>query len=234
METILEICCNDIESVIAARRGGADRIELCSALELDGLTPSLGLIREAVRIMAPLPVNVLIRPRPGDFVYSAEEMAVIRKDIAAAVEAGAAGIVFGSLTSAGEIDEKTSGELRALFPDIPFTFHRAFDKVKSPEESLEKVIAMGYDRILTSGLAPDALAGGDCLKMLVEKAAGRIIILAGCGITPANVAEIISRSGVREVHASAKKRLGSDPSDSRLVTSENIVSEIKNRYHEKI
>ena len=241
MDCRLEICCADIESVINARKGGADRIELCMALELGGLTPSIGLIERAVEIMGAGNVHVLIRPRPGDFVYSEEEALVMEKDISMAVAAGAAGVVVGALTPEGRIDLSLSRRLRESFPSTKFTFHRAFDFVEEPYEALESIIDMGYDYLLTSGLSASALEGAPLIASLVSGSSGRIRIMAGAGVSPDNVDEIIRKTGVRDIHASAKSRVEcmhrnrdvstggmSEADDCRLVTSQGIVSRLKN------
>lgn len=205
----LEICCADIESVMAAKAGGADRIELCSSLETGGLTPSVGLIRETVEIMGGEKVNVLIRPRGGDFVYSPLELTVMIRDIEAAIECGAQGIVTGSLTPEGFTLLSPFWELRRRYPSVTFTFHRAFDLTPDPFNTLEEIIRSGFDRILTSGQASDALVGAPLINRLVQRAAGRIDIMAGCGVTPANIRDIIRISGVKDIHASAKTAITS-------------------------
>lgn len=241
MDCNLEICCADIESVINARKGGADRIELCMALELGGLTPSIGLIDRAIEIMGAGNVHVLIRPRPGDFVYSEEEALVMEKDISMAVAAGAAGVVIGALTPEGRIDLSLSRRLRERFLSTKFTFHRAFDFVAEPYESIDSLINMGYDYLLTSGLSASALEGAPLIASLVDRSSGRIRIMAGAGVSPDNVDEIIRKTGVRDIHASAKSRVEcmrrngdvstggmSEADDCRLVTSQGVVSRLKN------
>lgn len=210
----LEVCCGDLESVLAAKAGGAQRIELCSALSEGGLTPSLGLIEQAIGsgIKA---VNVLIRPRKGDFLYTEGEIAEMESDIRHAVKAGAAGVVIGALTPDGDVDVAACRRMIAAArscagrADVSVTFHRAFDLCRDPEKSLEEIISLGCDRILTSGLAPSALEGLNTLRRLNTLAAGRIIILAGGGVTSANVRQILSGAGLTELHASAKKSVGS-------------------------
>lgn len=244
---LLEVCCADIDSVIAAKNGGADRIELCSGLECGGLTPSTGLIREAVRIM-PGKVNVLIRPRPGDFLYSGRELSVIETDIRFAVESGASGIVFGALTASGSLDTRVMERMISLAFPASFTLHRAFDVVRDQIETLEMAIFLGVDRILTSGGAKDALSGVDTLRELKKRAQGRTIILAGAGVTPSNAAEIMMKSGVSELHASCKTSVPSEMAfhrpdinmgfsdtegDFRLSASETIIKELVSIIHKK-
>ena len=217
---ILEICCADIDSVGAAINGGADRIELCSALEAGGITPSAGLIEQALwksrRLLEPVPVNILIRPRPGDFLYSDKELMQCVQDTAYAVGAQVDGIVFGALTSDGEVDEyaceKVLDAIRQSLSGgqvVTTTFHRAFDLCRDPFEALETVIRLGFDRILTSGMAQSAEKGVTLLAELRERAMGRISIMPGAGVTPRNIRNIIDATGVSEIHASAKEMVES-------------------------
>lgn len=205
---ILEVCCGDLESVVAAKAGGAQRIELCSALSEGGLTPSAGLIAEALR-QGIAKVHVLIRPRNGDFLYTESEVAVMEHDIRAAVAAGADGVVIGALTEDGEIDIPTCRRLVKAAGSASVTFHRAFDLCRNPEKALEEIITLGCDRILTSGLAQSALAGAERLASLNRLVAGRIILLAGGGVNPENAREIMNLTGLNELHASAKTTTGS-------------------------
>lgn len=200
----LEICCQDIESVIAAKEGGADRVELCSALETGGVTPSIGLIREAVKIFGN-GVFVLIRERSGNYVYTPKEIAVMREDIIAAKESGVSGVVIGALTDTNDIDVKSLSILMEAAKGVEVTFHRAFDEVRNPCDALEAVIEAGCDRILTSGRESSAEKGINLLSEINRKAAGRIIILPGAGVTSLNCREILEKSGCREIHASAKE-----------------------------
>ncbi len=205
----LEVCCGDLRSVISASEGGADRIELCSSLETGGVTPSIGVIKRAVQLFQG-PVNVLIRPRGGDFLYNDEERAVMAEDVKAAVEAGAAGIVIGGLREDGTIDMDL---LRLMIDNsrgVPVTFHRAFDMCRNPRESLEAVIAAGCARVLTSGQGASASEGAGCLRELVTQSNGRIVILAGGGVNSGNVTDLVRLTGVQEVHASAKKLVMSE------------------------
>lgn len=204
----IEICCGDLMSVLEAKKGGASRIELCSALSEGGITPSIGLIEAAVKAGIPM-VNVLIRPRSGDFLYDEAELALMERDIEEAVAHGAHGIVTGALTSEGEVDTAAMDRFikaaRKVNPATKIIFHRAFDLVSNPLESLEQIIASGCDGILTSGQAASALKGVETLKHLTEQNKGRILILAGGGVTPENAAEIIRETGVEAVHSSARE-----------------------------
>lgn len=205
---ILEVCCGDLMSVIAAKEGGAQRIELCSALSEGGLTPSAALIAESLKARI-AKVHVLIRPRNGDFLYTDEEVRLMEADIAAAVRAGADGIVIGALTPDGDVDIAACRRLVDAAGTASVTFHRAFDLCRDPWKSLEDVIALGCDRILTSGLAPTALEGIPTLRRLNDIAAGRITILAGGGINAGNARRIMDETGITELHASAKRTIGS-------------------------
>ena len=153
---ILEVCCGDIQSIYAAKTGGAHRIELCSALSEGGVTPSAGLIREAVSSGIPA-VHILIRPRGGDFLYSEDEIRLMETDIRCAVSSGVDGVVIGALTSDGDIDMTTCRRLIETAGDCSVTFHRAFDLCRNPQKALEDIISLGCDRILTSGLARSAV-----------------------------------------------------------------------------
>ena len=198
---ILEICTTTREGILAAEKGKADRIELCSALELGGLTPSAALVRYAAG--SKLPVNVLIRPRPGDFVYSPGEIELMADDISECRESGADGVVIGLLTKDGRIDIEGCRRLMEEAEGLDTTFHRAFDLTPDPEEALEDIIRLGFHRLLTSGQGSTAEEGAELISRLQRQAAGRIIIMAGAGINPRNAAAVAERTGVSEIHASA-------------------------------
>lgn len=187
---------------MAAQAGGADRIELCSALSEGGLTPSLGLL-QAVRQHLSIPIHVMIRPRGGDFCYSDGEFGAMQRDTELAKGARADGVVFGLLRAEGSIDrERTQALLEAARP-LSVTFHRAFDLTSHPFEALETLIELGVDRLLTSGQAATAYQGLGLITKLVTQAAGRIEIMPGGGVE-AYMGEIIKASGVSEVHCSAR------------------------------
>lgn len=205
---ILEIAANSLDSASAAQDGGADRIELCGALELGGLTPSPGLIALA-RARVRIPLYVLIRPRAGDFVYTNAEFATMRRDIEACVALGCDGIVVGALDPDGGVDLPRCRELVAAAGALGVTFHRAFDACADQAHALEQVVALGCERILTSGGSRDARLGADAIRALVARAAGRIAVMAGAGVDAANIAGIRERSGAREFHASARRALAS-------------------------
>lgn len=202
MKLVLEICVDSAEGLEAAVTGGADRIELCSALALGGLTPSSGFMRMAAACGRP--VRAMVRPRQGDFTYSAAEIDLMRHDIDVVRGHGLAGVVIGANRPDGELDDQALSRLagHARAAGLQVTLHRSFDMVADPLRALEAAIELGIDTVLTSGGAPTALVGVDVLRALVQAAAGRIDILAGSGVTAETAAEIVHRGGVRAVHAS--------------------------------
>ena len=205
---VLEIAANSLASALAAQEGGASRIELCTALELGGLTPSaaqIALVRERLSI----PVHVLVRPRAGDFAYADEEHATMLADIAHCVAAGCDGVVIGALTAEGDVDMSRCRELVAAAGPLDLTFHRAIDVCRDPVTALEAVIALGFRRVLSSGGAASAGEGSANLRGMVEQAAGRIEIMPGAGIDADNIAVLIAATGAREFHGSAKRTLPS-------------------------
>lgn len=208
-DVILEVCCGSWQSAVAAVEGGAERIELCQALSLDGLTPSLGLLRRLRERFPDLRIHVLIRAREGNFVYDKDEVSIMEEDIRAAVRAGASAIVCGALTADGEIDTTAMRRWIAAANGLPITFHRAFDMVKDPQRALEQLIDMGVKRVLTTGgllpggtVARTAEEGIPALQALVKQAAGRIIIMPGCGVNSLNARRIIEETRAREIHGS--------------------------------
>lgn len=203
-----EICANSVASCIAAQEGGADRVELCAGIPEGGTTPSFGMIRNA-RESIDIALNVIIRPRGGDFLYSESELQEMVYDIQAVKELGADGLVFGCLRPDGSVDMEAMSVLMEAAGETPVTFHRAFDHTSDPFKALEDIISLGCTRILTSGCRPTALEGADLLAQLVEKAAGRIIIMPGCGVREGNIAEIARLSGAREFHFSARESVES-------------------------
>ena len=199
----LEVCCGDLQSVRAAIEGGAHRVELCEALELDGLTPSEAMMESAIGMG--IPVQVLIRVREGDFVYSKDEICKMRNDIRLARKLGAAGVVIGALMPDGSIDEEAIRCMMDEAEGLSVTFHRAFDVCRKPEEALEKIISIGCHRLLTSGQATTAEQGIPMLKKLVEQADGRIIIMPGAGVNPQNASRILEETGAIEIHGSLRR-----------------------------
>jgi copper homeostasis protein len=206
----LEICCGSIEDAIAAENGGADRVELCSALFLGGLTPSVGTIQEARRRLK-IPIMVMVRPRGGGFAYSEAEMASMERDTEAAVGNGADGVVFGILQSDGRIDVARIARIRQLIGKRQAVFHRAFDVTPDPFEALEQLIDLGITRILTSGQKDSVPEGVELIRNLIHRAGDRIEILPGGGIPLWHAKEIIERTGCRQLHLTAW-RTAFDPS----------------------
>ena len=202
----IEICCGSVDDVVAARVGGASRIELCSALDLGGVTPSAGLIVGAIREKGEMNVNVLIRPRQGDFIYTPHEVSVMEADIAAAREAGADGVVIGALLPDGSMDMATVSRLVRTAKGMDITFHRAFDECADPFAALEQLVDLGIPRLLTSGMAASAQEGLPLISKLVRQAAGRISIMPGAGINPSNIREIVAESGATEFHSTASDK----------------------------
>ncbi|MDQ2841588.1 MAG: copper homeostasis protein CutC [Acidobacteriota bacterium] len=205
-EMVFELCAETIDACLAARDGGAHRIELCSALSEGGLTPSHGLIHEAVE-RSGLPVHVLIRPRGGNFVFSASEVDVMRRDILHAKELGATGAVLGILQPDGRVDLEATRELVKLAGPMKVTFHRAFDATPSLAQALEDVIATGADRILTSGGQPNVVAGSAALAELVQQAKHRIEIAVGGGLRLQNAVALARATRAKHFHGSLRRRL---------------------------
>lgn len=204
-----EICTNSVESCVAAQKGGANRVELCAGIPEGGTTPSYGEIATAREILTDTRLHVIIRPRGGDFLYSPIEIKTMLKDIEIARQLGADGIVFGCLTADGEIDMPVMRELMAASKGLSVTFHRAFDVCRDAKKALEQIIELGCNRILTSGQQPNAEAGIPLLKELQEQAAGRIILLAGCGVNEKNIHRIAVETGIHEFHFSARESVKS-------------------------
>jgi copper homeostasis protein len=201
---IFEICIDSVAGVKAAVEAGAARVELCAALIEGGLTPSAGMIGRAVAIAdGRLKVHVIIRPRGGDFLYNEDEFAAMRGDIDAAKAAGAAGVVIGLLDAQGRVDEARTAALIAAARPLSVTFHRAFDVSRDPFASLDALIRLGVDRLLTSGQEPGVVEGAPLIRRLIGHAAGRIIVMPGGDITPRNAARIAADTGAEEFHFAA-------------------------------
>lgn len=204
-----EICANSVESCIAAQAGGAHRVELCAGIPEGGTTPSHGDILIARESLEQTKLHVIIRPRGGDFLYTPIEQRIMLKDIDNARRLGADGLVFGCLTAEGEVDIPLMEQLMEATGSTPVTFHRAFDVCRNPQKALEEIIGLGCSRILTSGQQPTAELGIPLLRELQQQAAGRIALLAGCGVNETNIARIAKETGIREFHFSARETIES-------------------------
>jgi len=202
MKFFIEACCPDIESVRHAVKAGAKRIELCKQLEIGGVTPSVSLIRSALEAAGNVPVNVLIRPRGGNFVYTQPEVEEMLQSVRTCKAAGVNGVVVGALKADGSVDTDTVAKLVREAGSLDVTFHRAFDESADLKRALEDIIGLGIKRVLTSGGCPTAYQGRFVLRDLVLQAAGRITIMPGCGIRPSNIDEIASVTGAAEFHGS--------------------------------
>jgi copper homeostasis protein len=203
---MIEVCATNIQSAIAAQRAGAQRIELCCAIDGGGLTPSPGLLREARKQLS-IAINVLIRPREGNFCYDERELGIMLDDIRFCREAGADGVVIGALDAGGRLDVPAMQAMLDAAQGLDVTCHRAIDYAADPLETVETLIALGVRRILSSGQAVNAFEGRFLLKKLVEKAAGRIIVMPGAGISVQNIREIMEVTGAKEFHLTGRKKV---------------------------
>lgn len=205
MEKIIEICCGSYEDALAAYRGGAKRIELNSALHLGGLTPSIGTLH-LVKKNTNLKVIAMVRPRGAGFCYSRADFEVMKTDAEILMEHGADGIAFGCLNEEGNIHIEQTREIIDIIKKYEgeAVFHRAFDCVKNPYESMETLIAMGVDRVLTSGLKAKAMDGMELIAKLQETYGDKIEILAGSGINASNALKMMEKTGIWQVHSSCK------------------------------
>ncbi len=200
---LLEIASNSLGSALAAQAGGADRVELCANLNEGGTTPSHGTIA-VTRDRLKIPLYALIRPRTGDFCYDDADVEAMLRDIETCVALGCDGVVIAALDVEGDIDIATCRTLIAAAGALGVTFHRAFDAVRDPSRALETIIDLGCARVLTSGGEATALAGVQRIADFVERAGSRLVVMAGAGINATNVREVVARSHVDEVHASAR------------------------------
>lgn len=204
-----EICLDSAAGVAEAAAAGADRVELCADLLEGGITPSAGMIAQAVAAAEDrLRVHVLIRPRGGDFVYGRREVAAMLHDIETAKRYGAQGIVIGALTADGAVDMDVCAELVAAARPASVTFHRAFDVSRDPLTAFERVVELGADRLLTSGAAPSALEGSALIAELVRRAGDRITILPAGGIDERTAARVVAETGASELHFTATRTAG--------------------------
>lgn len=206
MSKVLEVCVDSLESAVAALNGGADRLELCSSLIEGGLTPTPGLLIQ-IQNMNPrkVPVFCMLRCRPGNFIYSVEEIEIMREDAKILRRNGADGFVFGALADNGDVDMKISREIIKACHPLPVTFHRAFDFVRRPTIEVEVIIDLGFQRILTSGKQQTAQMGVKLIKKLIEQAGNRIILMPGGGVNKDNIKYILEHTEAKEIHGSFKK-----------------------------
>lgn len=244
---LVEACVDAIDAAMEAEWGGADRLELCGELLQGGVTPSHGLI-EAVWDQISIPLFVLIRPRTGDFLYTADELDVMERDIRIARALHVDGIVAGALTTEGDVDVAAMRCILDAARPMEVTFHRAFDFARDQDAALDVLLELDVDRVLTSGGAPTAIQGAENLARLNLRAGSDLTVMAGGAITSANVAEVLRRSGVREVHLRAAERVPSamrhrrrdtllarrqPPSDDeRVVTRQALVREVREAISE--
>src|SRR3954471_15078032 len=215
---VVEACVDAIDAALEAERGGAGRIELCGELLQGGVTPSAGLIA-AVWDRIDIPLFVLVRPRAGDFLYTDDELDVMRRDIEQMKGLGVDGVAMGALTADGDVDEALMRSLIALARPMSVTFHRAFDFVRDQDAALETLLALGVDRVLTSGGAATAVEGAESIARMVRRVGDRMMVMAGGSITPSNVAEVVRSSGVREVHVRGAARVESAMTHRREAVS---------------
>jgi copper homeostasis protein len=207
MKISLEVCANSVQSAVAAQNGGAARIELCDNLHEGGTTPSYGQIK-VTRQLLQIPIHVLLRPRTGDFLYTDHEFEVIKADLEYCATAGCDAVVIGILNSNGTVDKRSCGELvrMAKQTGMRTTFHRAFDLCADLHKSMEDIIGLGFDCILTSGGKTTAIEGASKIAQLIQQAAGRICVMPGGGISEYNAADIVHYTGATEIHSSARVR----------------------------
>lgn len=201
---IFEVCVDSVDSAVAAEQGGATRVELCAALLEGGLTPSAGTIA-ITRAQVSIGLQVMIRPRGGDFLYSDTEFTSMKHDIELAKQLGSNGVVFGLLTAAGDIDSDRTRVLLDLAKPMNVTFHRAFDMTRDPIAALETLIGLGINRVLTSGQEVSALEGAELVHGLLVHADDKIIVMPGGGITEQNIKKVLDTTGAKEIHVTGTR-----------------------------
>lgn len=219
MPRFLECCCTTLREIEEANEGGASRVELCAHLEIGGVTPDIALIEAALKEVPDMKLNVLIRPRGGNFVYDDAEIERMRESIRACKKLGVNGVVTGVLKRDGSVDVETMRVLIGEARPMEVTFHRAFDVCADPLKAFEDIMVMGCDRLLTSGHNENALNGSPMIAKLVEMAQGRITVMPGCGVRTSNIAEIEKVTNAPEYHSSAH---GKDGFTDRSVVAELV------------
>ena len=223
---IIEICATTINSVINANKAGANRIELCSNYTVGGLTPSIKFIKEALSV-SEIPINILVRSRPGNFIYNNIEIDKMKKDILSIMELGVNGFVVGSINLNGVIDHEFMKWVRDHTDQLDLTFHRAFDYLNSQNECIDRLVNIGFSRILCSGNENDAIEGMENLILLNKHSNDRIVIMPGGGVNIKNCLEF-KNAGFKEIHLSGiLKSNSSNNFDSNKKTIEGIVSKTK-------
>ena len=213
MTPLFESCIDSHGAALASASGGAGRVELCARLDVGGTTPDAALIERCAASLT-IPVFVMIRPRGGGFVYDAGEVAAMEADIRTAIAAGAHGVVFGALRRDATIDVDVMRRLIDRARPLPVTCHKAIDATRDPVEALETLLALGVDRVLTSGGADTAAAGAPTIARMVARAGDALVVMAGGGVRATNVAAIVKQTGVREVHAKALPAGSVEPVDA--------------------
>lgn len=221
----LEVCVDTFDGAVAVLNGGGIRVELCSALSEGDLTPSIGLMQAAAKLA--IPSYAMIRPRAGLVCFSDVEADIMVQDIAAARSSGLAGVVLGAQTPDAKLDMELLSRLCDAAGDLSKTLHRVIDVVPEPLEALDQAVALGFERVLTSGGKPNACDGSSMIKQMVEQADAKLSVMPGCGLTPGNVAEVVATTGCTEVHAACQKAAPGerafsdfDPIGGRFCTSE--------------
>ena len=222
-KVILEVAVFSVEAAIEAIKAGADRIEFCENPNEGGTTPSYGSLKTLIGLTV-IPIFPIIRPRGGDFLYTAAEYECIKADLLLVKELGYPGAVIGLLKADGSIDKEKTSELVKLAAPMQLTFHRAFDRCNDPLKGLEDIIDAGCKRILTSGQVPNVAEALPLIKTLVEKATGRIIILPGSGVRANNCKKIIDETGATEIHSSARKAIDSKMKFNAVSMNENMIA----------
>lgn len=208
----LEVCVDRIESARAAQAGGADRIEVCGALSIGGITPSRGLVEQCLELGS-VEVMMMIRPHAGGFCYGAGDIDTLLRDIRVAKQLGVRGVVLGALREDGRIDRELCRRLIDAARPLSVTFHRAFDVTPDPAEALDCLLDLGVERVLTSGQAPSAFEGREVIRELVQRAGDALVVLAGAGVRWQDVVPLIQATGVREIHASASEPVAENVRD---------------------
>jgi copper homeostasis protein len=239
MRPLLEICVEDLPGVEAAVEGGADRIELCSALALGGLTPSPAMLFRATRLG--LPIHAMVRPRMGDFSLGPRDIALMADDIRLMLDLGAAGIVVGALLPDRTLDCAALETFRKAAGDAVLVLHRAIDLTPHPIAAIEQARQLGFDKVLSSGGARSAPEGAIMLESMVAAAGEHLSVMAGSGVRPGNVAALVGQTGIREVHSSASMAAASPDPDierfgfggGRRITDADMVRQLRAALEEK-